>query len=126
MRSTPFEFAQTVVTLAEHDCLDLLASCEAASLACTDRARPTVFPVAVSVVDDQLRVALPARSDAQRFVGQVVALGASVSAGPGGDGCWVVVRGTLKQLRDDRVLLLEPMEIEGRVLASAPRRRWWR
>jgi hypothetical protein len=123
---TPYEFAQAVATLAERDCLDLLASCQDASLAYTDRARPAVIPVAVAVAGDELRVALPLHCDTHRFAGQVVALGASVSAAPGGEGWWVVVRGTLSQLRSDRVLLLEPMEIEGRLLASAPRRRWWR
>lgn len=125
MRSTPFELAHAVATLAESDCLELLASCEAASLACTDRARPTVVPVGVAVVGEELRVALPPHSDRRRFAGQVVALGAAVPAAPGGEGWWVVVRGTLKPIAGERALVLDPLEMEGRVLAAAPHRRWW-
>lgn len=109
-----------MATIAESDCLELLATCDAASLACTDRARPTVVPVGVAVVGRELRVALPPTCDRGRFAGQVVALGAAVPAVPGAEGWWVVVRGTLRQLAGEWALLLEPLEIEGRVLAGAP------
>jgi hypothetical protein len=118
--------ACTVSSLAPDDCLELLSRCDGATLACTDRARPTVLPVMVSVVGSTVRVALPHGVQPSSYSGQVIALGASVPATPGAEGCWVLVRGTLCQVPGGQVLDLEPLEMEGRVLAMTPRRRWLR
>lgn len=115
--------------LDPQDCLDLLERCEAASLACTVKAMPTVVPVTVAVVHNTLRVALPTAADAARLAGQIVALGAAVPSSPRSDGWWVIVRGELVPLAgasSGRVLALDALEVEGRALAAAPRGRWWR
>ena len=123
MSNPTLTLARTVSSLAPEDCLYLLSRCDGASLACTDRARPTVLPVTVSVVGSTVRVALPRGTAASLYAGQVAALGASVPASPDAEGWWVVVRGTLWQTPAERVLALEPLEMEGRVLAMAPHRR---
>lgn len=128
MWSTAFQPASTVSSpLAREDCLELLARCDSASLACTVKALPTVVPVTVRVVGAALRVALPPGSDSSRLVGQIVALGAAVPATAHTEGWWVIVRGELRALPGgERVLALEAFEIEGRALPAAPRGRWWR
>ena len=126
VRNSDLALACTVDDLTPDDCLELLSRCDGASLACTERARPTVLPVTVSVVGSTVRVALPAGTPTSLYIGQVVALGASVPATPETQGWWVVVRGTLWQPPGERVLAVEPLEVEGRLLAMAPYRRWLR
>jgi hypothetical protein len=113
--------------LDPQDCLALLERCEAASLACTVRALPTVVPVTVRVVQGAVRIALPTTADATRLVGQIVALGAAVPPTPRSEGWWVLVRGELVALPGGgRVVALNAFEVEGRALAAASRGRWWR
>ena len=55
-------------------CLDLLARCGAASLACTDKALPCVLFVTVSVTSSTIRLAVARGADVDRLEGQIVAL----------------------------------------------------
>lgn len=117
----------TASPLDREDCLALLAQVDSASLACTVRALPTVIPVTLRVVGPTLRVALPPGADATRLEGQIVALGAAVSATASSAGWWVIVRGEMRgPVGAGRVLELEAFDVEGRALPAAPRGRWWR
>ena len=107
------------LVLEPDDCLELLKSCTAGSLACTSRAMPIVVPVLVKVVGASVRLVLGDHSDPERFAGHVVALGAGVPPTPRSDGWWVLVRGEAWTGTGARTeLLLDTADVEGRLLPA--------
>lgn len=123
MRHTVYAptFVEDVV-LDPETCLTLLATCDGGSLACTVRAMPTVVPVGVSVQAGRVCVALADAASANRFAGQVVALGAGVAPTPRSNGWWVIARGEAQRVRgSERLLVLETCELDGRALPGGGR-----